>query len=297
MNVALRHLRYFVAVAEELHFGRAAERIGVAQPALSQQVRRLEGLVGTELLARSTRSVALTPAGEALLPHARQAIAEADRAVAAAGRAARGEIGHITVGFIETAAVSLVPAAVRSFRGRHPGVDLTLRELPVDAQLAGLRTGSLDLAIVRGPLAANDLEVEPVADYRLLAAVPATHRFAGAGAIAVRELAEEPLVVLSREAVPGLYDQVIALLTTPRHSARIAQEVNSIPALLGLVAAGLGIAVMPDAVRSLSREGVRFVALEGGENSVLLAARRPEASPLVTAFCDAARAAPGATAG
>jgi DNA-binding transcriptional LysR family regulator len=296
MTPELRHLRYFVAVAEELHFGRAAERAGVAQPALSQQIRRLESMVGAELLARSTRSVALTAAGTALLPHARRALAEADQAVAAAGRAARGEIGHLTVGFIETAAVSLIPAAVRSFRSRHPDVTLSLRELSVDAQLRGLRARALDLGVVRAPVDAGDLEVEAVADDRLLAAVPSSHPLARSGTATVGELADEPLVALSREVVPGLHDQVISLFADHGHSAQITQEATSIQAVMGLVAAGLGIAVLPSSVRSLSRRGVAFVDLEPGELSPILAVRRREDSPLVAAFLEAARSsapAPG----
>jgi DNA-binding transcriptional LysR family regulator len=292
MNPELRHLRYFVAVAEELHFGRAAARVGIAQPALSQQVRRLEAMVGFELLTRSTRSVALTPAGSALLPHARRSLAEADLAVAAAGRAARGEIGHLTVGFIETAAVSLIPAAVRGFRARHPGVTLSLRELSVDAQLHGIRARTLELGVVRSPVDAADLEVEAVAEDRLLAAVPASHALAPAGPITVGELADEPLVALSREVVPGLHDQVISLFADHHRSAQITQEATSIQAVMGLVAAGLGIAVLPSSVRSLSRDGIAFVDLSSSELSPILAVRRRgESSPLVEAFLEAARSA------
>jgi DNA-binding transcriptional LysR family regulator len=290
MTPELRHLRYFVAVAEELHFGRAADRAGIAQPALSQQVRRLEGMVGAELFVRSTRSVALTPAGAALLPHARRALAEAELGAAAAARAARGEIGHLTVGFIETAAVSLIPAAVREFRARHPDVTLSLRELSVDAQIQGLRGGTLDLGVVRAPVDAADLEVAVVADDRLLAAVPGSHRLAAAGSVSVPELAAEPLVALSREVVPGLHDQVISLFSEHGHSARITQEATSIQAVMGLVAAGLGIALLPSSVRSLSREGIAFVDLDSSEVSLILAVHRgDESSPLVEAFLAAAR--------
>ncbi len=285
----LRHLRYFVAVAEELHFGRAAARAGVAQPALSQQVRRLEAAVGAELLVRSTRSVALTPAGAALLPHARRALSEARQGVAAAGRAARGEIGHLTVGFIETAAVALVPAAVRSFRARHPNVSLTLRELPVDAQLAGVRARTLDLGVVRAPVEADDLEIVPLSDDHLLIATPQSHPLAERGSATAQDLLGESLVALSREVVPGLHDQVIALFAAHGRPAQIAQEANSIQAVMGLVAAGLGIAVLPSSLRSVSREGIVFVELEPVAVSALEAvSRRDETSPLVPAFLEAA---------
>lgn len=292
MSIGLRHLRYFVAVAEELHFGRAAQREGIAQPALSQQIRRLERTAGTELFARTTRSVRLTPAGTALLPHARRALAEVDRGLAAAERAARGQIGLLTVGFIETAAVSIVPAAVRSFRAARPEVALTLRELSVDAQLAGLRAGSVDLGIVRAPVDVGDLVAEAVAEDRLLAAVPAAHPRATGDTISLAELAEEHLVALSREVVPGLYDQVVSLFARHGNPARITQTASSIQAVLGLVAAGLGVAVLPSSVRSLSREGIAFVDLDSPELSQILAVRRRgDDSPLVTGFREAARAA------
>lgn len=299
MNVTpeLRHLRYFVAVAEELHFGRAAERAGIAQPALSQQVRRLEAAVGADLLVRSTRSVALTPAGAALLPHARRALFEARQGVVAAGRAARGEIGHLTVGFIETAAVALVPAAVRRFQDRHPNVSLTLRELSVDAQLAGIRARTLDIGVVRAPIDASDLDVVVLTEDHLIVATPASHPLAGSRSVTVRELLGESVVALSREVVPGLHDQVIALFAAHGRSARITQEATSIQAVMGLVAAGLGIAVLPSSLRSVSREGIAFVELEPAMVSSLEGvSRRDETSPLVPAFLRAAGAPGGGAA-
>lgn len=290
----LRHLRYFVAVAEELHFGRAAERAGVAQPALSQQVRRLEAAVGTELLVRSTRSVALSPAGAALLPHARRALFEARQGVTAANRAARGEIGHLTVGFIETAAVALVPTAVRRFRRRHPNVSLTLRELSVDDQLAGIRARTLDLGVVRAPVEAVGLSVTELTVDHLLVAVPASHPIAGSESVPIEDLIGESLVALAREVVPGLHDQLIALFAAQGRPARITQEANSLQAVMGLVAAGLGIAVLPSSLRSLSREGIAFVELEPAIESALEGvSRRDEISPLVTAFLRAAGARDG----
>ena len=290
MTVELRHLRYFLAVAEELHFGRAAERAGVAQPALSQQIKRLEAEVGTPLFLRSTRAVQLTAAGEALRPHALRALAEVEEGAGVAERASRGEIGHLTVGFIETAAGALVPAAVRRFRAKRPDVALTLRELAVDVQLQDLRSGKLDLGIVRPPVDSEDLIVEAVAEEPLLAAVPATHPLAVRHRISPARLAGEPLVALSREVVPGLYDQVIALLAGEDVAAQITQEATSIQAVLGLVAAGLGITVLPASVRSLSRDGVAFVALAPAPRSLVLTVqRRGDASPLISAFVSAAR--------
>ena len=292
MNVELRHLRYFLAVADELHFGRAAERVHVAQPAISQQIRRLEAEIGTELFHRNRREVRLAPAGEALRDYAVRAIDEVNDGVEAARRAARGEIGNLTVGFLETAASTIVPRAVRQFRPARPDVNLTLRELGVGAQIDDLQAGRLDVGIIRPPADADDLVFERIIDEELIAAVPSGHPLAGRDQITARTVVDQPLVLLSREVVPGLYDQVLAIRQEESGSGAIAQEATSIQAVLGLVSAELGISVMPASVRSLSREGVEFVAIRSAHRSALLTARRrDDDSPVVEAFLAAARAA------
>lgn len=292
MNVELRHLRYFLAVADELHFGRAAERVHVAQPAISQQIRRLEAEIGTELFHRNRREVRLAPAGEALRDYAVRAIDEVNGGVEAARRAARGEIGNLTVGFLETAASTIVPRAVRQFRAARPDVNLTLRELGVGAQIDDLQAGRLDVGIIRPPADSDDLVFERIIDEELIAAVPSGHPLAGRDQITARTVVDQPLVLLSREVVPGLYDQVLAIRQEESGSGAIAQEATSIQAVLGLVSAELGISVMPASVRSLSREGVEFVAIRSAHRSALLTARRrDDDSPVVEAFLAAARAA------
>jgi DNA-binding transcriptional LysR family regulator len=298
MTVELRHLRYFLAVAEELHFGRAAERVQIAQPALSQQIRKLETEIGVELFHRTKRQVELSAGGEAMVRPARQALDDAANAVEAAQRAARGETGHLTIGFIETAASTIVPLAVRRFSADHPDVGLSLRELSVDAQVDGLRSGALDVGIVRPPIDAPELQLTAVADEGLVVAAPEGHRLAQRKRVAPASLAGEPLVLLAREVVPGLYDQVIGL-QREHDGAFIAQEATSIQAVLGLVAAGLGISLLPASVRSLDRSGVSFTALSPSpRSSMLLASRKTSRSPLTAAFLAAAIAAgraPGPT--
>jgi DNA-binding transcriptional LysR family regulator len=292
ISLELRHLRYFLAVADELHFGRAAQRVHIAQPALSQQIQKLEAEVGTTLFDRNRREVRLSPAGVAFRPFAERALADASAGAEAARRAAAGEIGHLTVGFIETAASSVIPGAVRRFRTDRPDVGLTLRELGVGVQLEGLHNGRLDVAIVRPPIDSEDLSLEQIADEGLVAAVPSTHPLAGRKRVTARAVADQPLVALTREMVPGLYDQVLALRQEEGGVGAIAQEATSIQAVLGLVAAGLGVAIMPASVRSLSREGVEFVSIQSAHRSTMVAAwRRDDASPLVPAFLRAARSA------
>jgi DNA-binding transcriptional LysR family regulator len=293
MTVELRHLRYFLAVAEELHFSRAAERLQIAQPALSQQIRKLEVEIGVALFHRTKRLVELTAAGQAMVRPARQALAEASAAVEAAQRAARGETGHLRVGFIESAAMTFVPQAVRRFSAKHPDVGLSLSELAVDAQVEGLRSGRLDVAILRLPAQTDGLELASIADEGLVVVTPDSHPLAGRKRVSPAAIAGEPLILLARQMVPGLYDQIIAL--QHQHGAAwIAQEATSIQAVLGLVAAGLGISLLPASVRTLARSGVNFTALSPSPRSEMqLAWREFDRSPLTAAFVEAAQSAGG----
>ncbi len=292
MDVELRHLRYFLAVADELHFGRAAERVRVAQPAISQQIQRLERSIGTRLFERNRREVRLTAAGAGLRPYAQRAIDDVEGGIRAARRAAAGEIGHLTVGFLEAAASTIVPQAVRKFQAAYPDVELTLRELGVGAQVDGLESGRLDVGLLRPPFEGAGLVFEKLVEEELVAAVPSGHPLAARDSLVARTIAGEPLVLLAREVVPGLYDQVLALSQEADGAGRIAQEATSIQAVLGLVAADLGIAVLPASVRSLSRTGVEFVAIRSRHRSPLyIARRRDDESLLVARFTAAAREA------
>lgn len=279
-----------MAVADELHFGRAAQRLHIAQPALSQQIRKLELEIEAELFLRNRREVRITPAGLALVPYARRALSETAHGCASARRAAAGEIGHLNVGFIETAAGEIVPRAVRAFRADRPDVGLTLRELAVDTQLDELRVGRIDVAIVRPPIDSAGIAYEQIAEEGLVAAIPTAHRLADRTRLSARTVADEDLVVLAREVVPGLYDEILVLRQEARGTGGIAQEATSVQAVLGLVAAGLGVAVLPASARTLQREGVRFAGIRSRRRTTLIAARRiDDTSPLVHAFIGAAQ--------
>ena len=289
MNVELRHLRYFLAVAEDLHFSQAAERLQIAQPALSQQIRKLETEIGVTLFHRTKRHVELSAAGQAMVRPARQALAEASAAVEAAQRAARGETGHLRIGFIESAAMTFVPRAVRRFSADHPDVGLSLSELAVDAQVEGLRSGLLDIGILRLPAATDGLELASLADEGLVVVMAESHQLAQRKQISARTLTGEPLILLARQMVPGLYDQIIAL-QHQNGGAHIAQEATSIQAVLGLVAAGLGISLLPASVTTLARTGVSFAALtESPRSAMQIAWRESDRSPLTAAFLKAAQ--------
>lgn len=290
MEVELRHLRYFIAVAEELHFGRAAERLHITQPSLSQQIRKLEAIIGAELFDRRGRTVALTPAGEALRVRVRRTFDDVEEAVAAARDADLGVIGSFSVGFIETAAIGIVPGAVRRFRESHPRVGLTLRELSVREQTDGLITGALDLGFVRADPAHGDLVVERVLEERFVVAVPVGHRLAGRARLSPAEVVAEPLIVIEREEIPGLYDETMTLVTEYGSTVRIAQKATSILAVLGLVAAGLGIALLPDSVRDLDVARIEYAELDPSPVTSVLAVRhRGARSPHIEPFLESLR--------
>jgi DNA-binding transcriptional LysR family regulator len=294
----LRHLRYFVAVAEELHFGRAAERLHIAQPPLSRQIRDLEREVGTPLFERVPRGVELTAAGRAFLPEARLTLAQAERAQRTALRAARGEIGRLRVGFVEAATYSgILPDVLAFFRMHLPDIGLSLFEMDSLQQGEAFRDGRIDVGVLHSPPAdaARWLRVEPVFSDPLVAALPHSHRLAAAGArgtIALADLAGEPFVTVPRSVNPPLYDEVIANCRAAGFSPRVVQEAVGWHTLTGLVAAGLGVALVPRSLARLRRPGVAFRAVRDLPVELPMAAvwRQGDASPVRERFVTALRA-------
>jgi DNA-binding transcriptional LysR family regulator len=207
----LRHLRYFVAVAEELNFSRAADRLHMAQPPLSVAIRQLEQELGTELLARTTRDVRLTDAGVAFLTGARRVLAEADRAVSDARRAAAGELGSLRVAFSWSARFETLPALGQAFRARHPDVELLTEEMWNGRMAEALRSGAVDVAISLCPEIDSELSYETIRREDVVALVPATHPLAGESGVMLRALAEDGFVLFPRELAPRLYDVLVGL--------------------------------------------------------------------------------------
>lgn len=286
----LRHLRYFVAVAEELHFGRAALQLGISQPPLSQQIQALEDELGVRLLERTNRRVALSEAGRLFLVEARAALAQVDKAVAVARRAQRGELGELKVGFTSSAPfTSTIPRAIQAFRQACPEVHLDLHELSSRGVAEAVYERRLAVGMIR-PLAlpegmtALELFAEP-----LVAVLPAGHRLAAAGAaLTLGELAEEPFVFFPRTFGTGLYGQLQQLARAAGFSPRIVQEASEAMTLIGLVATGLGVTVLPASFSRMHIDGVvwRTLADPGASTAVWLVRREDEASPLVGRFVE-----------
>ena len=253
-SVDLRRLRYFVVLAEELHFGRAAERLGISQPPLSQQVFRLEKELGVELFRRTSRRVELTEPGRLFLDEARRTLAQADQAVHVAQRAQRGEVGRLNVGFVP--ACGVMPVAVRRFARRLPGVKLSLRSMASAAQLAALEAGELDVGFVHLPVDRGALEVEEVQRHPLLAALPTRHRLSRFARVSWRSLEGEPFIGFPRASAPGAYDAILTLFRQAGFGPNVVHETDSLLARLRLVGAGLGISLLPAYASRFPRPGV-----------------------------------------
>src|SRR5215472_10207952 len=286
----LRHLRYFVAVAEEGHVTRAAERLGIQQPPLSQQIQALERELETQLFRRKPRGVELTPAGQALLDEARAILARADEAVAAVKRTARGEAGRIGIGFTSSASFHpFLPRAIRAFRETHPLVALALEESGTTELVDALRTQSLDVAFVRSPVGeSDDLFIRPLLEEAMVAALPSGHPLsAGREALPLAALAGETFILYRRPVGPGLHDAIIAACDRAGFSPTIGQEAPRMLSTLSLVAAGLGVTVVPASMSRLEAEGVAYRPLDASAPLTAplnLAYRRDEISAAVRRF-------------
>lgn len=287
----LRHLRYFIAVAEELHFGRAAERLGISQLPLSQQIQALEEEIGARLFERTNRRVELTDAGRLFLDESRQVLAQVDKAVLLARRAHLGELGELKIGFTSSAPfTSTIPSSIHAFRKAYPDVHLDLQEMSSRQVLKALLEESLQVGVIR-PLALPDA-VHWVELFRepLVAVLRADHPLAAGSedGLAIAALAEEPFVFFPRSYGTGLYDQVIALTRQAGFSPRIAQEASEAMTIIGLVSAGLGVSILPASFRRTRVDGVVYRTLSDPEatTAVWLVRRQNEGSPLVLSFID-----------
>src|SRR5712691_11526972 len=291
-DMELRHLRYFVVVAEEGHVTRAAARLGIQQPPLSQQIRALEAELQVQLLRRKPRGVELTQAGEALFAEAQAILRQVEHAVTAVRRTARGEAGRIGLGFTSSASFHpFVPQAIREFRETHPLVGLTLEESGTGELVAALIDERLDAAFVRSLIgAAEGIATHSVLEEAMAAALPAGHALAsGAGArpLALAALAAETFILYRRPLGPGLYDAIIASCQRAGYSPNIGQEAPRMLATLSLVAAGLGVTLVPQSMRRLRVHGVAYRPLDGNGGLVAplnLAYRRGETSAAAWRF-------------
>ncbi|MNK32068.1 HTH-type transcriptional regulator BenM [compost metagenome] len=293
----LRHLRYFIAVAEELHFGRAAQRLHMAQPPLSQQIRALEDMIGVRLFDRTQRSVALTAAGALFLEEAYKTLAQAEHAVRVAQRASRGEIGRVRIGFVSSIAYGPFPTLLRAFRERSPGVALELHEQTTTSQTEALLTGTVDLGLfrldaesarVQRPMG---IQVEPLRTEPFVVALPEAHPLASRSRIALADLKDEDFVLFPRASNPGLHDYLVLACRKAGFEMRVVQEADLMQTLVSLVAAGLGVTLTPASLQNLQRMGAVYRPLEEPalESQIMAAWREDDASPVLAALLETLR--------
>jgi DNA-binding transcriptional LysR family regulator len=259
----LRHLRSFLVVADELHFSRAARRLHMAQSPLSQQIQRLERELGVQLFRRNRRRVELTDAGLAMLDHARRALDHAEQAAGAARAAGAGRAGRLDVGFLATAALALLPAVLPPFREAAPDATLRLTEAGSQDLLQALHRGELDVAFTRPPVPTAELSTTVVWREPVIAVLPAAHRLCAGPALDLADLRDEDFVTFPRWSAPEFYDHLVAACHDAGFAPRIVQEALAMPTVVGLVAAGLGVALVPGGIRHLRLPAVGYRELRG----------------------------------
>lgn len=289
----LRHLRYFVAVAEELSFTRAADRLHIGQPPLSQQVQALEEEIGAQLFDRSRRTIRLTEAGRIFLEDAKRVLSLAATAAATARRVEKGEIGQLKIGFIKsTAFTPIFPKIINTYRTRFPQVKLILQEMSTMRQIAALADFSLDLGFIRPPEMdmSSQLVFTPLRAHPLSVVLPEHHHLAKASHISVEDLRDEELIMFPRDEGTTLNPQIYKLCADAGFAPKIAMEAREAATITGLVAAGCGISILPDLFSSMGIKGVVFRSIEtpAAVVKLVLARRAQESGTLPKAFFDIA---------
>ena len=295
MHLELRQLRYFVTVADELHFGRAAVRLHMTQPPLSQAIAALEDQLGAPLFVRNRRTVALTPAGAALLPEAKRLLAEAESLPALVRRAAAGEAGRLAIAFITSADYSVLPPFLRRYSERYPDVHLSLHEATSDVQVEELLRGRIDAGFLIPPLpdrALAQLDYLKVLDEPLILCAPAGLALPPGGApVRLQDLPHLPLIIFPREVSPALHDAILSCWRAAGITLAVGQQAIQMQTLVSLVSAGMGLALVPQSVSNLMRPGVEYRALADPTPRVDtgIAWRRDNPSPVLQGFLELLR--------
>jgi DNA-binding transcriptional LysR family regulator len=287
-RVEIRHLRYFLAVADELHFGRAAERLHIAQPALSQQIRQLEKFVGVALFQRTSRRVSLTEAGAAFQPRARDLLERLSADLDEASRVGRGEVGRLDLAFI-TSATAIVSELLRAFARSRPEVQVKLRDGFTDDVLTALSQGTADVGIVRDAEERDGIALSPLLTERFVALVPDAHPAASGGSVSPMALRTDPLVLFPKSAGQQAFAVNTQVLREADIDVEVAQECSHWHTIIALVASGLGVTIAPLSVTTLLPPGVRRLEIDGPTalSRIFLATRQADERPLVKAFTEA----------
>lgn len=279
-------------MAEELHFGRAAARLHISQPPLSQQIRSLESELGLSLLRRTNRRVELTEAGRVFLEGARRTLDTANQSVREARNVHEGETAELILGFIDSSIYGFMPAVLRSFREQHPSVRVVIRALSSAEQVEKLERGEIQVGILRPLRVSSRLVVEELGRERLVVALPKGHRLAAKKDLHIKDLKDEPLVFFQRDFAPAVYDRIMGMFHREGQTPDIAQEAGEQYTLLGLVAAGLGFSITSEGMRQWQNEGIVYRPLSHPSAwvPVAVAWRRADRAEPVRWFVETARA-------
>ena len=256
MNI--RQLRYFLVVASELHFGRAAQRLNIAQPPLSMQIKQLEKDLGVRLFERTKRRVNLTPAGEVLQMEGKMILQQLENAREKTRRASRGDIGKLSISFVGSAMCSVLPTWLQQFRQAYPDVELSLQEGTKAEQLESLQRQQTDLGLMRPPIEDSQVSQRLVLKEPLVAVLPSSHTMSGSSEVDITALSQDPFIFFSRTLAVDLYDKTIQFCQENGFSPNIVQTVEQLQTVLGLVSAQIGVAILPMAAQKLQREGVCY---------------------------------------
>lgn len=288
--IGLRRLRFFVVLAEELHFGRAADRLHIAQPGLSQQIQTLETELGIRLLERSKRRVELTAAGKVLFEEGRRLLAEAKRVENLTLRTASGEIGRVIVAVTESATWSLLPEVVREYRKRYPDAELVAREMTSPSQIDALHTGEIDVAFSHAPVNADGLIVRIVSQEPVALLLPAAHRLAARDTVPLSALCDERFVLYPSSSAPSWADFIVGVCRSAGFEPQVGQRANEPATAISFVAAGVGVTLIPDGLKGLVRPGVicKPLAFPAPTGQMLLLHRPGTLSPALSSFLSVA---------
>ncbi|MBD2309127.1 LysR family transcriptional regulator [Chroococcidiopsis sp. FACHB-1243] len=286
----LRHLHYFIAVAEELHFSRAAVRLCISQPPLSQQIRSLEDELGVKLFERTKRQVHLTEAGKVFLERSYLVLAQLEQAIEVTQRIGRGEVGRLALGFVGSATYTVLPEILSVFRSQFPAVELRLHELTTAEQIQALHQKQIDIGIVRA-ISEPGLSVECILQESLVLALPETHPFSAQTQVSLSTLAAELFILFPAKMGPVFYEQIIHICQQAGFRPQVAQEAVQMQTIVGLVAAGLGIAFVPASLQNFHRSGVIYRPLQEQtpKTGLYLTWRQHDPSPVIKAFLGLAR--------
>jgi len=288
-GVDLRRLRYFVALAEELHFGRAAERLGMAQPPLTQQIQKLERELGYRLFSRQSRKTALTDAGVVLLGEARRILAEMAQAIDHTRRAGRGETGQLTLGTPPSVMLTRLPSIIRKYRDRFPAVRFVLRELATSTIATDLEAGTLDIGFLREVEQCGALPVESILRESVVAVLPAAHHLASEPRLRLRQLAKEPFVLFPPHVGASFYEKLVSFCADAGFTPRVVQEATQWQSVVTFVEAGMGVSLAPACVQKFRWKGLVYRELPGLKTTVSVCWQNARESAPVAAFLKIAR--------